>query len=128
MNVICVSSATIRKDIVLSDFYGSFVRGDSTKFDNGKPMWDLLPYEAVEEVVKVMTYGANKYEPHGWKTVPDADNRYFAALMRHLVAHKKGEKIDPESGKLHLSHAACNMLFMLAVELSKAQNAKSATP
>lgn len=31
------------------------------KFDNDKPMMNLLPFEALEEVAKVLTYGANKY-------------------------------------------------------------------
>ena len=87
-------------------------RGDSTKFDGGKPMWDLLPLKEVEQTVQVMTYGAKKYTPGGWQSVPEARSRYFAALMRHLTAWKNGEEIDQESGLPHLDHAACNVLFL----------------
>lgn len=87
------------------------------KFDKGKPRWDLLPLEAVEEVVKVMTFGANKYTPDGWKTVEDAENRYFAAQMRHSVANRLEEETDPESGLLHLAHEACNAIFRLQLKL-----------
>ena len=92
-------------------------RGDETKFDNGKVMWDLLPYEAIEKVAEILTYGYNKYCKEGWKSVPDAENRYFAALMRHLIAEKNGEEYDDESGYLHLSHVATNALFLLWFKL-----------
>ena len=89
------------------------MRGDSSKKDHGKLLWDLLPYKQVEEIVDVITFGAEKYEPYGWQKVPDAKNRYFAALMRHLTAWWEGEKIDPESGKSHLAHAGCCLLFLM---------------
>lgn len=95
------------------------VRGDETKFDGGKLLWDLLPWDAVEKVVEIQTYGADKYTEDGWKTVPNAERRYFAALMRHLVAEKNGETYDKESGNLHLAHVATNALFLLWFKLQK---------
>jgi len=86
------------------------------KHDTGKARWDLLPYESVEYIVDVLTFGAEKYAPDNWKKVPDPMNRYFAAAMRHLVAHRKGEQLDPESCRSHLAHAACCLLFMLHFE------------
>lgn len=72
----------------------------------------LVPLEAVEAVAKVLGFGAQKYEPDGWKEVPDAVNRYNSALLRHLVEIQKGEEIDPESGLPHIDHVACNALFL----------------
>jgi hypothetical protein len=85
------------------------------KFDDGpeKLRWDLLPWEEVEQVVKVLTLGASKYADHNWKFVPENRSRYFAAAMRHLVAWFKGEKLDKESGLNHLAHALCCVLFLL---------------
>ena len=87
-------------------------------------MWDLLPFGAMEEVVKVMTHGATKYAPGNWRHVPA--NRYWAALMRHLLAFRKGEYLDQDSGLPHLSHALCNMVFL--VTMSKAHQAGFAEP
>jgi hypothetical protein len=85
------------------------------KDDAGKPRWDLLPYEAVEQVVQVLTFGAKKYpDPDNWRRVPNHKDRYFAAAMRHLVAWKLGEKVDPETKLPHLAHGVCCMLFLLA--------------
>ena len=82
------------------------------KFDQGKPRWDLLPWDQVEDIVKVLTMGAKKYSDDNWQEVPDAKRRYFAAALRHLTAWKRGELTDPESGLPHLAHAACSLLFL----------------
>ena len=88
---------------------------EGLKHDNEKPRWDLLPYDAVEEVVKVLTYGANKYEARNWERGIEY-SRLFAAAQRHMVAWMKGEDIDPESNRHHLAHAVCELLFILAFE------------
>lgn len=101
---------------------------EGIKLDNGKLRWDLLPLEAIEAVVEVMTFGANKYTPNGWKTVPDAEDRYFAAQMRHSVTNRqKQELVDPESGLLHLAHEACNAVFRLQLKLEQIREANGTT-
>jgi hypothetical protein len=86
------------------------------KRDEGKLRWDLLPVKPIEDLVKILTYGASKYGAHTWKTVPRGKERYFAALMRHLVAWRKGELVDEESGLSHLAHAMCNLMFISEFE------------
>ena len=54
------------------------------KFDTGKLEYGLLPPLALEETVRVLTFGAQKYERDNWKRVPDSKRRYFDALQRHL--------------------------------------------
>jgi len=82
------------------------------KFDGGKLEYGLLPPYALEETVKVLTFGAQKYERNNWIHVEDGPRRYFDALQRHLWAWKKGEQIDPESGLHHLAHAMCCLMFL----------------
>lgn len=98
---------------------------EGLKFDGDKPKLDLLvdgvPV-ALEEVGKILTFGAQKYAAHSWKTVPNNKERYKAALVRHLLAHSRGEVIDPESGLPHLAHLACNALFILELELTTNDN------
>jgi len=85
------------------------------KYDSGKPRWDLLPFEQVEEVVKVLTsvVQSGKYTDDNWKTVPNARKRYIAAGMRHFKAWICGEKLDKETGLNHLAHAICCLLFLM---------------
>jgi hypothetical protein len=86
---------------------------DGTKHDERKLRWDLVPWEAIEEVVRVYTHGAEKYGENNWMGLENAENRYFAALMRHLVAWRNGERIDPDSGLKHLAQVAWNALALL---------------
>ena len=37
------------------------------KFDDNKPDYSLIPPNALEDVVKVLTIGAKKYDRHNWK-------------------------------------------------------------
>lgn len=80
------------------------------KYDKGKLLWDLFPFDVAEGVVDILTYGAEKYDPNNWQNVETY--RYISALFRHLVAWLKGEEDDQESGKHHLDHALCNLMFI----------------
>lgn len=86
---------------------------EGKKFDEGKPRYDLLAPELLEEVSKVLAFGAQKYGDRNWEKGMDW-HRPFGALMRHSWAWWKGEELDQESGLSHLSHAACNLMFLLA--------------
>ena len=82
------------------------------KYDSDKPRFDLLVPEFIEEMAKVMTFGANKYAPDNWKKVENGYQRYLGAAYRHLNADHKGEDNDNESGLSHLAHAACCLMMM----------------
>ena len=83
------------------------------KYDMAKPDYSLLPPYALEDVVKVLTLGSQKYSRDNWKLLNNARMRYFAAAMRHLWARFRGEITDPESGIDHGAHAVCCILFMM---------------
>lgn len=82
------------------------------KFDNDKLQYGLLPPLALKATVDVLTFGAQKYEPNNWIHVPESKRRYFDAMQRHVWAWKEGEQYDPESGKHHLAHAMCCLMFL----------------
>jgi hypothetical protein len=83
------------------------------KDDYGKPAWHLLPFAALGEIVKVLTWGVQKYEENNWQHVENLRKRYLSACFRHLAAWAEGETDDPESGYSHLAHAGANILFLL---------------
>jgi len=80
-------------------------------FDGGKRDWSLLPFEAIEGLVGVLEYGAQKYGRTNWKK-GIAFTRVWNSAMRHLIAWRAGQDIDPESKLQHLSHALCNLMFL----------------
>lgn len=82
------------------------------KYDAMKDRWDLLPVELIELTVKVLTHGAKKYGANNWKDVENLRERYYSALLRHLVAWRKGQRCDPETGLHHFGHIMCCLLFI----------------
>lgn len=89
------------------------------KHDAGKPRMDLLPPEALREIAVVLALGAEKYDAHNWRK-GFAYSRLIAAALRHVFSWVGGENTDPESGKSHLAHAACCLLFLITFEVTKA--------
>jgi len=87
------------------------------KFDKDKAQWWLLPWKPIIAIVEILQLGAEKYAAYNWQNVKDFKNRYYSALMRHLTAWWDGETMDPESGKHHLAHVGCNVIFLLWYEL-----------
>ena len=83
------------------------------KYDSKKPDYSLIPPYALDDVAKVLTYGAQKYDRHNWKQLENLDTRYFAAAQRHLWALQRDETLDEETGIHHAAHAICCMMFML---------------
>ena len=99
-------------------------RNQEMKADNSKPMMELIPTSVYKSLGTVLTYGAIKYKPNGWKDV-EAE-RYVGALMRHLIAYMDNPySIDKESGLLHIEHALCNVAFLnhfVAEEIEEAES------
>lgn len=87
----------------------------ATKHDGGKTDWSLLPWDAVEEIIKVLQFGAGKYSPWNWAENGGFKfNRLFNSSMRHFVAwFWRREDKDPETGLSHMAHLGCNVLFLL---------------
>ena len=89
---------------------------DGKKYDMGKLAYDCIDVEALEDLAMVMSYGRAKYNENptdpNWKKVDDGWNRYYAALLRHLFATRKGEFIDPESGFPHMAHVLFNCMCL----------------
>jgi hypothetical protein len=89
------------------------------KFDGGKAL-AAIPFQdfplAIQELVKVCTFGAQKYDRSSWQDVANAEVRYEDALARHFLAQYI-EDVDPESGLYHKAHLAWNALATLEMAL-----------
>lgn len=83
------------------------------KDDADKLRYDLMDVNFEEEMAKVLTEGAKKYEENSWQNVPNAKERYYAALRRHTAAYRKGELINEEDGNVStLAQIAINAMFL----------------
>lgn len=68
----------------------------------------------MEEIAKVLAFGAQKYAAHNWRK-GIAYSRLLDAALRHLYAFADGEDTDPESGLSHIAHAGCCVVFLLGM-------------
>lgn len=82
------------------------------KHDSSKPPMDLIPYEALEEIAKVLAAGEQKYGTANW-TGGIEMRRLLSAAMRHLGQFNSGEDFDNETQTLHIANAATNLLFAI---------------
>lgn len=104
------------KEVTPGNSNSPSTKSEGMKFDNGKPDWSLLELDILDDTVKVLGFGAKKYAKDNWKKVEDGKNRYYSALVRHMVAYRSGERLDPESGLPHLAHAMCCLIFLTWLE------------
>lgn len=88
---------------------------EGMKFDGEKPRHDLISPLALDELAKVLAFGAKKYEPYNWaKGIKYT--RILGAILRHTYAYLRGESVDPETGINHIAHAMCGCMFLLHYE------------
>lgn len=93
---------------------------ETIKHDAGKPNFTLIPQEALLELAKVFTHGADKYGKWNYSLGTDY-TRYIAAAQRHINQWLRGENID-EIGTNHLANAAASLLMILDNQLTKVGN------
>jgi hypothetical protein len=84
------------------------------KFDTGKAPLHLLPHEALTGAAHALGYGAAKYGDWNWRLGTEW-NRYYDAVLRHMLAWQSGEDMDPESGLPHLDHALATLMMLAAL-------------
>lgn len=89
--------------------------GGGLRFDDGKPRYDLIPPEAIEELARVYTVGAKKYAPRNWERGMSW-GRVFGSLMRHCWKFWRGEAIDEETGCHHMALAAWNCFALFTYD------------
>ena len=83
--------------------------------------YDLLPFDALDEVTRVYAFGEGKY-PTGEDGVPNWQKGYrwslsLGAMFRHGSRIMQGEDYDPESGCLHAAHIAWHALLLITYKL-----------
>jgi len=111
-----------------ADPNGVAANAPGSKLDAGKLLPRLVLGEfarALTEVVRIGTYGARKYTPRGWVSVPNGRERYAEAADRHQLEVNKGNRVDDGlggTGGLHKAQVIWNLLAELELELREAEN------
>lgn len=115
-----IQTGTATEFTVLDKSYQSISGSpkEGVKHDQEKIRLELLPTEALEEVAKVLTFGAKKYGDWNWAQGMSW-SRLMGAAMRHLFAFARRESNDPETNLSHMAHLACCAIFLLTYQLKE---------
>ena len=70
--------------------------------------FDLIPPEAMFKIAEILHEGAQKYGEENWRGLNYRTNLNHA--LQHIYGHLAGDKTED-----HLAHAACRILFALAL-------------
>lgn len=81
------------------------------RFNNGKPQYSLLDLASLEDTVRVLEFGAQKYDRDNWKKGLQF-SQILDSMMRHIKGLQSGEWLDSESGLPHIGHIGCNAMFL----------------
>lgn len=88
------------------------------RYDNGKLRYDLIPVDALEELVLIYTRALSKYPERNWEKGMSW-SRCFGSLMRHSWAFWRGEERDSETNCHHMAMAAWNAMALVSYSLRK---------
>jgi len=91
------------------------------KKDEGKARFELLPYEVLAAVARILTAGAKKYADRNWEK-GIAYGRVFGAAQRHLTNFWNAKLEDrdginhADGNEMDIDHAICELMFLSAYE------------
>lgn len=81
------------------------------KDNRGKPRLELIPFEPMMAVGRVLAFGAVKYKPNNWRLGLSWLETTGSAL-RHIGKFLMGQDVDEESGELHVDCAITQLMFL----------------
>jgi hypothetical protein len=86
------------------------LKAHGNRYNDGKLKWSYVHFKSLEPMVRVLMFGAQKYEPFNWQKGLKKDE-ILESMQRHLAKLIDGEANDAESGLSHLGHIQCNAMF-----------------
>lgn len=83
-----------------------FASGFNRDTNEGKPRFDLIPYELLTRVAELYTRGAVKYDENNWRKAETEQeiNRFKESAWRHFIAWSAGQEDED-----HLSGTVFNL-------------------
>ena len=93
----------------IDDAFGEPVER-AKRFNTGKPKWHLVHMKSLTPLVRVMEFGATKYDERNWMK-PMNTTELLNSLQRHLNELMDDNEIDEESKQHHIGHIMANAMM-----------------
>lgn len=99
------------------------------RYNQGKPQYSLIDYSALEPLVRVLEFGADKYSRDNWRKGLD-QKELLNSLMRHVgdlidAVNEKRAEIDHESMLPLIGHIMANAMFYSKFYTNKKKNGRT---
>lgn len=108
--------ASIEEDELNPDRNDEEEQKFADRFNAGKLQWSMVDFKSLEDMVRVLEFGAKKYSRNNWKKGLKT-TEIVDSMLRHIYAYLDGEDVDPESGINHTGHIMCNAMFLSHMHL-----------
>ena len=92
------------------------IENEGSRFNQGKLRWSLVSWSALAPLVRVLMFGAEKYDDHNWRKGLKY-TEICESLQRHLNSFLEGEDDDQESKITHVGHILANGMFLSYMSL-----------
>lgn len=83
----------------------------ATRHNEGKLKWSLVDFKSLEPMVRVLEFGAEKYEVDNWKKGLKV-TEIIDSCYRHLADLRDGLIVDNDSGLPIVGHLQSNLMFL----------------
>lgn len=87
------------------------MENNAKRYNDGKRIWSLVDFDSMEDLVKVLEFGKDKYSIDNWKKGLTYES-VMDSLLRHSFAFLNGEDLDSESKLPHTGHILANAMFL----------------
>ena len=81
------------------------------RFNAGKPQLSYLDLNCLTPAVRVLEFGAQKYDRNNWKKGSNV-SQLIDSLLRHIADLQAGKTIDDDSGRSIIGHIQANAMFL----------------
>lgn len=92
---------------------GNTEKAGGSRFSTGKAPLVSAPVKGLLEVGRISDMGGKKYAPFDWKEGQSFSTLLNSAMRHMLEAISAPLARDKDSGRLHVGHAAWNLLCLL---------------
>ena len=83
----------------------------ATRHNSGKPQYSLIDLHMLEPCVRVLEFGAQKYDKYNYKK-GFPQQQVIDSLLRHIADLIAGKEVDDESNLAIIGHIQANALFL----------------
>lgn len=91
---------------------------EALRYNKGKLRWSMMDFKSVEDMIRVLEFGAKKYHRDNWR-LGLKYTEVIDSLMRHLNEIMAGNDTDEETGLPHAAHIMCNSMFLSSMMRDK---------